>query len=334
MMSAGQLLQSERLKRNRSLAEIATDTCISARYLEAIERDDIKQLPGDFFYKSFLRQYARALDLDAATTDRVVASAVPVEEVDPLPVLSEVYQKANEPTSSRWSPSTAVAVGSLILVLAGGAGLYSWFQRVQTQKETAAEQAASAPTPVPTVQTPQQQPPAQTPAATTTPEQTAGTTPSGSQQQPQQTPAANDLAGQQQQAAATTTPAVPVAPAAGPVGSGNIALEIVASEPTWVQITSGGRTLYIGILNPAQARQFAVAENARLLTGNAGALDVRMNGRSVGSLGPKGQVRTVYFSNDSFQIAPPKAKPATIGEGTTAAAGTASVALRPTSVAH
>lgn len=316
MMSAGQLLQSERLKRNRSVADISTQTCISGRYIDALERDDLKQLPGDFFYKAFLRQYAKALDLDAATTDRILAAAVPTEDTDPVPVLSEVYAKASEPTSSRWAPPTAVAVAALVLVLAGGAGLIALWQRMQSQKEAAAEQAQVTPPAVGTQQpqsTPAPQP--STPAAIAEPnaQQSAATV------TPAPTPA--DPSSQ-----SATTSAVPPAQAPAPAqaSAGSIALELVASEPTWVQLSSGGKILYIGTLKPSEPRQFAVAENAKLLTGNAGALDVRLNGRPVGSLGPKGQVRTVFFSNDSFQIAPPKPKPAPSGESTTAPTNTAS----------
>jgi cytoskeletal protein RodZ len=317
MMSAGQLLQSERLKRNRSLADVSAQTCISTRYLEAIERDDVKQLPGDFFYKAFLRQYAKSLELDHATTDRIVASAVPTEEVDPVPVLSEVYTKPREAVSSRWAPSTSVAIAALVLVLAGGSGLYALWQRIENQREAAAEQAV-----------------AQAPSAATA-SQTAGSV----QPQQQQSAVPVDSSPATAQPQTPSQPgaesAVPTpAPAAGPTGSGNIALELVASEPTWVQLSSGGKTVYSGTLQPSEPRQFAVTENARLLTGNAGALEVRMNGRPVGVLGPKGQVRTVVFTNDSFQIAPPKPRPATSGEATSAPTSTASVDFRPTGVDH
>lgn len=46
MPSAGELLRNERVKRNRSLSEIAEVTCISKRYLEAIEVDRVQDLPG------------------------------------------------------------------------------------------------------------------------------------------------------------------------------------------------------------------------------------------------------------------------------------------------
>ncbi|MBC7924387.1 MAG: helix-turn-helix domain-containing protein [Bryobacteraceae bacterium] len=135
MQSAGQLLQSERLKRNKSLADIASETRISSRYLDAIERDDTSQLPGDFFYKAFLRQYASTLELDRATTDRIVASAVPTEEVDPVPAFNEAYANASTGASSRWTPPTSVAIALLVMVLAGGSGLYAWWQKAQTGKE-------------------------------------------------------------------------------------------------------------------------------------------------------------------------------------------------------
>jgi cytoskeletal protein RodZ len=47
-----------------SLAEISQTTKISRSYLEAIERFDFEKLPGGVFTTSYLRQYARAIDID------------------------------------------------------------------------------------------------------------------------------------------------------------------------------------------------------------------------------------------------------------------------------
>ncbi|MBC7924922.1 MAG: DUF4115 domain-containing protein, partial [Bryobacteraceae bacterium] len=116
---------------------------------------------------------------------------------------------------------------------------------------------------------------------------------------------------------------------AAPVPVGSMVVELVATEPTWVQLSSGGKTVYIGTLDPAERRQFSVDENAKLLTGNAGTLDLKLNGKDVGTIGPRGQIRTVVFANSSFQIASPKTAHPPAFEGTPS---TPTVAKRPTTV--
>jgi hypothetical protein len=60
-----------------------------------------------------------------------------------------------------------------------------------------------------------------------------------------------------------------------------------------------------------------------VLIGNAGGLQIEWNGRQLGSLGKKGEVRDVLFTRDSYKLiqkAPPAdedAKPAQSGEATT-----------------
>jgi cytoskeleton protein RodZ len=284
MPSAGELLRSERLKKNRSLAEIASQTRISRRYLEAIETDSTADLPGEFFYKSFIRQYANALELDSATTERILSSAVPLNEPDPVPVLSQVYERQREETT-RWQPSTGVAVGALVAVIAGGALLYAVWQRLQTPVETAA--VTQSPSPQNAQAAPVQ---AETPPPTAAPAE------------PPQTPAAEPAGAP---AAQTQAPSDP-ASVAGSVGAG---IELAASEPAWVQVSSDGKTLFIGTLKPNEPKQLATGSTVTLRTGNAGALDVRWNGKSVGPLGPKGHIRVVRFTPEGVAVVPPRPKP-------------------------
>jgi cytoskeleton protein RodZ len=60
---------SERLKRERelrgiSLKQIAEETRIGVRFLEALEEDRLEVIPGEFYRRSYLRSYARYLGLD------------------------------------------------------------------------------------------------------------------------------------------------------------------------------------------------------------------------------------------------------------------------------
>ena len=64
MTSIGETLRRERVKRNLDLDRISNELKISSRLLEAIEAERFDKLPGGVFVKSFVRQYARLLELD------------------------------------------------------------------------------------------------------------------------------------------------------------------------------------------------------------------------------------------------------------------------------
>src|ERR1700761_7761913 len=88
MQVISDLLRRSRLAQGIELSAIAAQTKIDAKYLRAIEADDIKSLPGSFFYKSFVHQYAAYLGLDTQEIDAEVNRHVNVEE--PLPVTEMV----------------------------------------------------------------------------------------------------------------------------------------------------------------------------------------------------------------------------------------------------
>ncbi len=53
-----------RKARGISLQQISSDTKITVRCLQAIESGEFKKLPGGIYSTSYIRQYARAIDLD------------------------------------------------------------------------------------------------------------------------------------------------------------------------------------------------------------------------------------------------------------------------------
>jgi cytoskeleton protein RodZ len=56
-------LTAIRHRKGISLRQIADNTKISLHYLEAIERHEFRKLPGGIYNSSYIRQYARAIDL-------------------------------------------------------------------------------------------------------------------------------------------------------------------------------------------------------------------------------------------------------------------------------
>ena len=65
MPSFGETLRRERELRQISLREISEATKINLRYLDALERDDFRHLPGGVFNKGFVRAYAQYIGIDA-----------------------------------------------------------------------------------------------------------------------------------------------------------------------------------------------------------------------------------------------------------------------------
>ena len=60
----GEQLKAARLAKNLSLEDVQTATKIQARYLVAIESNNLSILPGDFYVRAFIRQYAIAVGLN------------------------------------------------------------------------------------------------------------------------------------------------------------------------------------------------------------------------------------------------------------------------------
>ena len=77
----GARLREARERRGLSLREIADATKISARSLEALERNDIARLPGGIFSRAFVRAYAVHVGLDPEDTISEFMASFPDDSV-------------------------------------------------------------------------------------------------------------------------------------------------------------------------------------------------------------------------------------------------------------
>jgi len=67
-----------------------------------------------------------------------------------------------------------------------------------------------------------------------------------------------------------------------------------------VEATADGTRVYTGIMRPNDTAQWQAAETIILRVGNAGGLQLLVNGYDVGSLGDSGQVITLEYNVDNL----------------------------------
>ena len=60
------------------------------------------------------------------------------------------------------------------------------------------------------------------------------------------------------------------------------------------------------MLQPSQTKTLTASDAAQMKVGNAGGIEVRLNGKEIGPLGGRGQVSTILFTPDKFQIVDPQ----------------------------
>jgi len=132
--SIGEKLRLEREAHGIALRDISEQTRISMRYLEAIETDDYRRLPGGIFNRSFIRAYAKFIGFNEQEaieeyTRTLREHGEPEEDDSPKPFTTLVY---TDDGGSR-SPLMTLLLAIIILaVLSLGvwAGLYFYNRRL------------------------------------------------------------------------------------------------------------------------------------------------------------------------------------------------------------
>ena len=130
--SIGEQLRLAREERGIGLRETCDQTRISVHYLEAIEANDYKRLPGGVFNRSFIKAYAKCVGYDEREaiegyTRYLREHGESTDEVNTTPMHSKVYTD----TPATRSPILTVVLAVLILALLTAAALAAlhWFQR-------------------------------------------------------------------------------------------------------------------------------------------------------------------------------------------------------------
>jgi cytoskeletal protein RodZ len=97
----------------------------------------------------------------------------------------------------------------------------------------------------------------------------------------------------------TSESAAPSA-AASPENVGGVTVELVASRgTTWLYATNeNGKVLFSGQIRQGTSKSFSEAAQVNLRVGNAGGVDISVNGKDVGSIGANGDVVNLTYNAD------------------------------------
>ena len=124
MSSFGETLRRERELRQISLREISEATKINLRYLDALERDDFRHLPGGVFNKGFVRAYAQFIGIDPETMVTAYLEEEGRQQARAARAGSALPNAASAPEPAAASGMkgwlTALLIALLLIVIAAG----------------------------------------------------------------------------------------------------------------------------------------------------------------------------------------------------------------------
>jgi cytoskeleton protein RodZ len=297
-VSFGISLKRERELRGISLAEIAKTTKISVRLLEAIEKDRFDILPEGVFRKSFIKSYAKYLGMNEEQILQEYAL-----QVQPSPTSQAPPEKPSvsfRDSSAGSNRALRLAFGILLVLLAVGVG-YWYFTRASRKGETAPP--ASQTTPV--AQAPADKPsreaiaptsstPVPIPAESVVPHPPATSGTAGQALSKARDPSTLKVLGE---LAKKPEPAAPVATE----GSTPLELTVEAQDAAWVSVNAGGRSLFSGLMNPAESKKFSLEAPLKVTLGNAGGVRLQVSGQLFSSLGKSGERKTLEVSAANYQ---------------------------------
>ena len=265
MADVSGVLRATREQSGLTLEEISARTRIKVTFLQAIERGDFEQLPGDFFARAFLRTYARELHL---SPDDIVheydASRRPAEPARPrvaAPAIQpegdlqherEVSDRALRAVApSRWTgwaiaPAAIALLAIVFLFVRPDGGGPAESLAVGTTGLDAAQPAPAAPVPAPTV-------PKAAPAVLKASEE-----------------------------------------------PDTLLVDIRATGTTWITGYADGQRVVYRLFRAGDEVTVQGAELS-FRVGNAGAVDYSINGAPAMAVGGRGDVREFTITRENFQ---------------------------------
>jgi len=253
----GDLLKTTREAQGLNLDEVSEDVRIRKHLLEALEENRYDDFPSPVITRGLIRNYAKYLDLDPieALTLYDGNGYVPVKGQRLTPNGIEFMNLSMAPRPLiTWD---VILIILLVLVVVGGATYLGYNAIIQSGQVT--------PTPTKT--------PAVAGAAVGESDENAALLLPTVTSTPSSTP----------------TP-VPPTGTPTPIVYNAVTVELIITQPSWTQILADDVKVFEGVLQPGDNRIWTGQRRVAVRVGNAGGVEVVVNGQSQGILGGEGEV--------------------------------------------
>lgn len=276
----GAKLRQARLDKHISLDELQQITKIQKRYLEAIESERFEALPGTYYVRTFIRQYAAAVGEDG---DRLVAVYEGKESLEaPLPKRPEPETVSGSRKAMHVAEKTGsftirylpmILLGLVALTIIGIVGYMMW------QDRTADSMIQSTSSSVVVENSAQQKESQTTSESVQSSESSVEETTTSTSQPTEEMTIVRESATQSDTVIAITK------------AKGPITLEFTGLDaPCWVGVTVNGTSTYQHTLQAKEVQTTILPENANNATITLGAsmnVTMKANGKDVDFNDPK-----------------------------------------------
>ena len=292
----GKYLKNQRESKKISLREVAKNTRVREPILVALEEDQYHLLPPPTYVKGFLLAYARYLNLDPNDILLRYERASKGEPITPIPAQTPKPEEEIPPVQPpkpkkkvRWNTrQTWIVIG----VIAASFIAYYFFSPYSSKPPVESLPGKPVPEKPVTEKTPSVAPSA--PAIVTPP------APEKKPPLPEKKP---------------PSPSPPMAATTSVQEEKPISLQLKAVEETWLSFQADDQSAKEMILKPGEGFSVQASDRILMKLGNAGGLDLLLNGKPLGKSGKSGEVQTLLVTSQGVEVKRPE-KPKPPKEGT------------------
>jgi cytoskeleton protein RodZ len=276
LIEIGRKLRIQRESLNLKISDIERFTHLRQKYIEALEKGDIDELPSPVQGRGMLSNYARFLNMDDEGLLLRFADALQTRRAERLaPKASPGWFKRRPARQTKGilrllTPD--MVVSSLVILGLFGFAIWSAAQVSAIQQDAPPEPSLIAISNLMLTVSPQPEAIAATPQLIATPE-------------PLQFAAIAEAA----EPEVDMTSTLPV------LGDAPLQVYVIANQRAFLRVTTDNKEVFNGRVVPGSAYPFSAQDQIELTTGNAAALQVFYNQTDLGTLGTIGQVVNLIF---------------------------------------
>ncbi len=268
MTELGQKLREARETKGFSLDQLQEMTKIQKRYLVSIEEGNYDVLPGEFYVRGFIKQYAEAVGLDPEEIAQEHFGRMPVTPAQDVPLRSQQTRETVSRNASSKIMDHMPKMFIAFLVIAVGVGI--WLTAQLFAKPSANQAEKVTPTSDAQVQEAK--------------DSTLG------KQQEEEEPEKEEAEKEQTQPAPEPVQELKAVQTSGKTttmelrNNKGFTVEITAKGTCYIDIKNGaGKLFYSGTLNEGESHQqdMSAEEAIRLNIGSSPNADIKINGQAI-----------------------------------------------------